>query len=54
MAKQVENLVIIVKYVFPTYAPCKILSPILDRVVQEYRRQIYFVEIDIVADPEVA
>ena len=43
-----------VKYVSPTCGPCKILSPILDKVVQEYADKIHFVEIDIVADPEIA
>ena len=43
-----------VKYVSPTCGPCKTLSPILYKVVQEYDGQIHFVEIDIVADPEIA
>ena len=43
-----------VKYVSPTCGPCKILSPILNKVVQEYQDQIHFVEIDIVANPEIA
>jgi thioredoxin reductase (NADPH) len=30
------------------------LKPILDRVVEEYDGKIYFVEIDIEADPEIA
>jgi thioredoxin reductase (NADPH) len=43
-----------VKYVSPTCGPCRTLKPILDRVVEEYDGQIYFVEIDIEADPEIA
>ncbi|MGF1588252.1 MAG: thioredoxin-disulfide reductase [Pleurocapsa sp.] len=49
-----SDRLMMVKYVSPTCGPCKILSPILDKVVQEYEGQIHFVEIDIVADPEVA
>ncbi len=49
-----SDRLIIVKYVSPTCGPCKILSPILDKVVQEYEGQIHFVAIDLVADPEVA
>jgi thioredoxin reductase (NADPH) len=43
-----------VKYVSPTCGPCKTLKPILDKVVDEYDGKIYFVEIDIEADPEIA
>ncbi len=49
-----SDRLIVVKYVSPTCGPCKILSPILDKVVQEYEEQIHFVEIDIVANPEIA
>ncbi|MEM8675444.1 MAG: thioredoxin-disulfide reductase [Cyanobacteria bacterium P01_G01_bin.67] len=49
-----SDRLIVVKYVSPTCGPCKILSPILNKVVQEYEGQIHFVEIDIVADPEIA
>ena len=49
-----SDRLIMVKYVAPTCGPCKRLSPILDKVVAEYEEQIHFVEIDIVADPEVA
>jgi thioredoxin reductase (NADPH) len=45
---------LMVKYVSPTCGPCKILKPILDKVVDEYDGQLYFIEIDIEADPEVA
>ncbi|MBE9043256.1 thioredoxin-disulfide reductase [Pleurocapsales cyanobacterium LEGE 10410] len=49
-----SDRLIMVKYVSPTCGPCKTLSPILDKVVQEHEGQIHFVEIDIVADPEIA
>ena len=49
-----SDRLIMVKYVSPTCGPCGILSPILDKVVQEYTGKIHFVEIDIVADPEIA
>lgn len=49
-----SDRLIIVKYVSPTCGPCGILSPILSGVVEEYTEKIHFVEIDIVADPEIA
>ena len=49
-----SDRLIVVKYVSPTCGPCKILSPMLSKVVQEYIGKIHFVEIDIVADPEIA
>ena len=49
-----SDRLLMVKYVSPTCGPCKILSPILNKVVQEYQDQIHFVEIDIVANPEIA
>ena len=49
-----SDRLIMVKYVSPTCGPCKILSPMLDKVIQEYTGKIHFVEIDIVADPEIA
>ncbi len=45
---------LVVKYVSPTCGPCKTLKPILDKVVDEYDGKIYFVEIDITEDPEIA
>jgi thioredoxin reductase (NADPH) len=45
---------LMVKYVSPTCGPCHTLKPILDKVVDEYEGKIHFVEIDIVADPEIA
>ncbi len=49
-----SDRLLVVKYVSPTCGPCKTLKPILDKVVDEYEGQIHFVEIDIVADPEIA
>ncbi|MEL6927503.1 MAG: thioredoxin-disulfide reductase [Cyanobacteria bacterium J06600_6] len=49
-----SDRLIMVKYVSPTCGPCRILSPMLEKVVQEYSGKIHFVEIDIVADPEIA
>ena len=48
-----SDRLLVVKYVSPTCGPCKILSPILNKVVAEYQDQIHFVEIDIVAEPEI-
>ena len=45
---------IMVKYVSPTCGPCKILRPMLEKVVTEYQDKIHFIEIDIVEDPEIA
>jgi thioredoxin reductase (NADPH) len=44
----------IVKYVSPNCGPCHTLKPILDKVVDEYEGRIYFIEIDIEAEPEIA
>ena len=49
-----SDRLLVVKYVSPACGPCKTLNPILDKVVDEYEGQIHFVEIDIVADPEIA
>lgn len=45
---------LIVKYVSPTCGPCKALKPILDKVIDEYENKVYFVEIDIEEDPDIA
>jgi thioredoxin reductase (NADPH) len=45
---------LMVKYVSPTCGPCRTLKPILDKVVEEYEGKIYFVEIDISEEPEIA
>lgn len=49
-----SDRLLMVKYVSPTCGPCKTLKPILNKVVDEYERQIHFVEIDIAAEPEIA
>lgn len=49
-----SDRLLMVKYVSPTCGPCKTLSPILNKVVQEYEGKIHFIEIDIVDDPEIA
>ncbi|MEL6438933.1 MAG: thioredoxin-disulfide reductase [Cyanobacteria bacterium J06621_8] len=49
-----SDRLLMVKYVSPTCGPCKSLSPILAKVVEEYADKIHFIEIDIVADPEIA
>lgn len=43
-----------VKYVSPNCGPCHTLKPILDKLVDEYEGKIYFIEIDIEAEPEIA
>lgn len=45
---------LMVKYISPTCGSCKVLKPILDKVVDEYEGKIHFIEIDIDADPEIA
>ena len=49
-----SDRLLIVKYVSPTCGPCKTLTPILNKVVDEYEGKIHFVEIDITEDPEIA
>jgi thioredoxin reductase (NADPH) len=49
-----SDRLLIVKYVSPNCGPCKVLKPILDKVVDEYEGKIHFIEIDIDADPEIA
>ena len=49
-----SDRLLIVKYVSPTCGPCKTLTPILNKVVDEYAGKIHFVEIDIIEDPEIA
>ncbi len=45
---------ILVKYASPTCGPCHTLKPILSKVVDEFEGQIYYVEIDITEDSDVA
>ncbi len=45
---------IVVKYASPSCGPCHTLKPILSKVVDEFEGQIYYIEIDIEADPAIA
>lgn len=45
---------IVVKYISPTCGPCHILKPILNKVVDEFGDRVYFIEIDIEAEVEIA
>ncbi len=49
-----SDRLIIVKYSAPTCAPCHSLKPILEKVVNEFKGKIHYVEIDIEQDPEIA
>jgi len=49
-----SDRVLMVMYSSPTCGPCRRLKPMLDKVVQEYDSKVHYVEIDIVADPEIA
>lgn len=45
---------IIVKYASPTCGPCHTLKPILSKVIDEFEGKVYYVEVDITEDPEIA
>ncbi|TAF55726.1 MAG: thioredoxin-disulfide reductase [Oscillatoriales cyanobacterium] len=45
---------IVVKYSSPTCGPCHILKPILSKVIDEFGDRVYFIEIDIEAEGEIA
>ncbi|NEQ82357.1 MAG: thioredoxin-disulfide reductase [Moorea sp. SIO2I5] len=49
-----SDRIIMVKYISPSCGPCKVLKPMLDKVVDEYNGKIHFVEIDIDQDREIA
>jgi thioredoxin reductase (NADPH) len=49
-----SDRLILVKYVSPSCGPCHTLKPILNKVVDEFEGQIYYVEIDVEQDPEIA
>ena len=49
-----SDRLIVVKYAAPTCSPCHILKPILSKVIDEFDGQVYYVEIDIEADPNIA
>ena len=38
----------------PTCGPCRTLTPILNKILDEYEGKIHLVEIDIIKDPEIA
>eukprot|EP00249_Psilotum_nudum_P013653 c24441_g1_i1 orf=77-1750(+) len=46
--------VICVLYTSPTCGPCRTLKPILNKVIDEYEKDVHLVEIDIEEDPEIA
>ncbi|APB33370.1 thioredoxin reductase [Gloeomargarita lithophora Alchichica-D10] len=45
---------LLVMYKAPSCGPCRSLKPILEKMVQEFTDQMYFVLIDIDQDPEIA
>lgn len=45
---------IIVLYSSPSCGPCRSLKPMVNGVVKEFDGHLYYVEIDIAADPEIA
>ncbi|KAL6141396.1 hypothetical protein ACLB2K_059684 [Fragaria x ananassa] len=45
---------ICVLYTAPTCGPCRTLKPILSKVIDEFDRNVHFVEIDIEEDQEIA
>ncbi|MGD2180215.1 thioredoxin-disulfide reductase [Lusitaniella coriacea] len=49
-----SDRVLLVKYISPNCGPCHTLKPILNKVVGEYDSKIYFIEIDIDAESEIA
>ncbi|AFZ20700.1 thioredoxin-disulfide reductase [Allocoleopsis franciscana] len=49
-----SDRLIVVKYVSPSCSPCRMLKPILNKVVDEFEGKIHFVEIDITQDPDIA
>jgi thioredoxin reductase (NADPH) len=49
-----SDRLIMVRYVAPTCGPCHTLKPILDKVIKEFNGQMYCVEIDIDAEPNIA
>ncbi|KAH9316076.1 hypothetical protein KI387_024703, partial [Taxus chinensis] len=45
---------ICVLYTAPTCGPCRSLKPFLNKVIDEFDKDVHFVEIDIEEDPEIA
>ncbi|MBD2418870.1 thioredoxin-disulfide reductase [Anabaena cylindrica FACHB-243] len=49
-----SDRLLLVKYISPGCGPCHTLKPILNKVVDEFDGKIYFVEIDIDKDRDIA
>lgn len=49
-----SDRLIAVMYTAPTCGPCRMLKPILNKVINEYDGAMHYVEIDIVEDEEIA
>lgn len=49
-----SDRLLVIKYVSPTCGPCRTLKPILNKVIDEFDGRIYFIEIDIQDEPEIA
>eukprot|EP00850_Spirogloea_muscicola_P001445 SM000005S17242 [mRNA] locus=s5:1065959:1067111:+ [translate_table: standard] len=43
-----------VLYTSPTCGPCRSLKPMLNKVIDEFDKDVHFIEIDIEEDPEIA
>jgi thioredoxin reductase (NADPH) len=50
---ETEKLIVVL-YSSPTCGPCRSLKPMVSGVVNEFEGQLYYVEIDIAEDPEIA
>eukprot|EP00466_Bigelowiella_natans_P008047 jgi/Bigna1/92474/estExt_fgenesh1_pm.C_260011 len=49
-----SDRVLAVLYTSPTCGPCRSLKPILGKVVDEFKDQVHYVEVDIVKDADIA
>jgi len=49
-----SDRILAVLYTSPTCGPCRTLKPMLSKVIDEYADRIHYVEIDIVADADMA
>ncbi|KAH7295043.1 hypothetical protein KP509_27G030200 [Ceratopteris richardii] len=49
-----SSRLLLVLYTSPTCGPCRTLKPMLNKVIDEYEKELHFVEIDIEEDPEIA
>lgn len=50
---ETEKLIVVL-YSSPSCGPCRSLKPMVQAVVNEFEDQLYYVEIDIAEDPEIA